>query len=215
VQETQAYAERASLVNASNGRNLDDEMNQAFSRRRSWFFTSAYRFLGNAEDAEDAVQEALLSAFRHIDQFRGQAQVSTWLSAIVSNSARMQLRLRTRYSCESLSEPVGEEKEYSMAEQLPDCRPSPEDECRSSELRTHLKELVTHLSPSLRRTFELRELEGLSTNEAAQILGVANGTVKSQLTRARAKLRRLMRKSLDPKPRLCRIDTVLPGMSGK
>jgi RNA polymerase sigma-70 factor (ECF subfamily) len=215
VQEAAAYTGSALLVDVCNGNSVNVEMNQAFSRRRESFFRSAYRFLGNAADADDAVQEALLSAFSHIDQFRGEAQVSTWLTAIVSNSARMQLRRRTRHIHLSLDEPVGEEEECSMADQLADCRPSPEDECLDSELRARLRDLVTQLSPSLRRTFELRDLEGLSTNETAQILGVADGTVKAQLARARAKLRRLMQRTLDPKPRVPGIDTVLPGMSEK
>jgi len=213
VQDAQANTGSIPLVNVCSGDSLDDEMSQAFSRGRSSFFRSAYRFLGNAADAEDAVQEALLSAFSHIDQFRGEAQVSTWLTAIVSNSARMQLRRRTRHIYVSLDEPVSEHEEYSMAEQLADCRPTPEDECQKSELRTRLRELVTQLSPSLRRTFELRDLQGFSTNEAAQILGVADGTVKAQLARARAKLRRLMRRALDPKSRTRRIDTAMPSLS--
>jgi RNA polymerase sigma-70 factor (ECF subfamily) len=214
VQEAEAYTGSIPLLN-SNRENLDDEVKQAFSRRRESFFRSAYRFLGNTADAEDAVQEALLSACKHIDQFRGDAQVSTWLTAIVCNSARMQLRWRARHIHVSLDEPVSEQEEYSMAELLADCRPSPEDECRTSELRARLKVLVTQLSPSLRQTFELRDLQGLSTKETAQILGVANGTVKAQLARARAKLKRLMRGALDPKPCARLVDTSLPGMSGK
>ena len=214
MQEAATYTGSAPLVDVSDGDSLENEMSQAFSRRRESFFRSAYRFLGNAADAEDAVQEALLSAFKHVDQFRGEAQVSTWLTAIVSNSARMQLRRRSRCTYVSLDEPVGDHEEHSMADHLADRRPSPEDECRDSELRARLRDLVTQLSPSLRRTFELRDLEGFSTNEAAQILGVANGTVKAQLARARAKLKRLMRRALDPK-RVRRIGTVLPGLSGK
>ena len=79
-----------------------------------------------------------------------------------------------------------------MSEQLPDVRPSPEDECQSSELRERLIDLATQLSPSLRKAFQLRDLDGLSTREAANLLGVADGTVKVQLARARAKLRRLL-----------------------
>ena len=215
MREAQAYTGSVPLVEVGNGDSADEEMIQAFSRRRASFLRSAYRFLGNAADAEDAVQEALLSAIKHIDQFRGEAQVSTWLTAIVSNSARMQLRRRTRHIHVSLDQPVGEEKEHCMADQFADCRPSPEDECRNSELRARLKDLVTQLPPSLRRTFELRDLEGLSTNETAQILRVADGTVKAQLARARTKLKRLMRRAVDPKPRSRRIGNFPPSMHEK
>jgi len=177
------------------------QMDDVLSRHRTSFFRSAYRFLGNTADAEDAVQDALLSAYKHLDQFRGQAQMSTWLTAIVSNSARMQLRRRPRYIHVSLDEPIGEEQEHSFSEQLADRRPSPEQDCRDSELSARLRELMTQLSPTLRKTFQLRELDGLSTNEVALLLGVAQGTVKAQLARARAKLTCLVRRALDARPR--------------
>jgi RNA polymerase sigma-70 factor (ECF subfamily) len=71
------------------------EMQDVFSRCRLSFHRAAYRQLGNAADAEDAVQDALLAAYKHLDQFKEQAQMSTWLTAIVINCARMQLRKRT------------------------------------------------------------------------------------------------------------------------
>src|SRR5580692_4109751 len=68
------------------------------------FYRTAYRYLGNAADAEDAVQDAMLSAYKHLSQFRRQARMSTWLTAIVINSARMQLRRRPRQPHISLDE---------------------------------------------------------------------------------------------------------------
>jgi RNA polymerase sigma-70 factor (ECF subfamily) len=185
------------------------ELQDVLSRHLPAFQRRAYRYLGNAADAEDAVQDAVLSAYTHLHQFRGQAQISTWLTAIVSNSARMQLRRRPRYLHLSLDEPIGDEGEYTMADQLADRAPNPEDECRSSELTSRLRELLPQLSPPLRKTFQLRELDGLTTSEAAQTLGVAEGTVKAQLARARAKLTKLMRRALGPKRR-GRTYTALP-----
>ena len=172
--------------------NADEEMNKARRRCRASFFRNAYRFLNNEADAEDAVQDALLSAYKHIDQFRGEAQMSTWLTAIVYNSARMQLRKRQRQIHVSLDEPLGEDQELTPSDSLTDGRPNPEDEYRESELHARVRGFVTHLSPTLRKTFELRAFDGLSINEAARILGVPNGTVKARLARARAKLRRLI-----------------------
>jgi RNA polymerase sigma-70 factor (ECF subfamily) len=80
---------------------------------------------------------------------------------------------------------------------LPDNAPTPEDECRQSELRARLMQFVEQLSPSLRTAYQLRVLDALTTSEAAQLLGVAEGTVKAQLARARAKLTKLMRRALD------------------
>ena len=164
-------------------------------------YRRAYRILGNAADAEDAVQEALLAAYAHLDQFRGQAQISTWLTTIVLNCARLQLRRRLRHVHVSLDESSEELKPVSVSERLADNRPNPEDQCRESELRARLTHLNRQLSPTLRRTFQLRDVDGLSIRETARILGVPTGTVKAQSARARQKLKELMRRTLRPQYR--------------
>jgi len=176
----------------------------------------AFRKLGNAVDAEDAVQEALLSAYKHLDQFNGGAQMSTWLTTIVINAARMQLRRRsryTRYTHVSLDERLGDEYESSLAEQIADEGPNPEDICRHWELREHVGWLLPQLSVRLRKVFQLRELDGLTTREAADILGVPSGTVKARLLRARAKLRELMRRPLNAEVTPARRSTALSVMA--
>jgi RNA polymerase sigma-70 factor, ECF subfamily len=172
------------------------EMQDILSRYRSRFQRSAYRNLGNVADAEDAVQDAMLAAYVHLDQFKGQALMATWLTAIVTNSARMHLRRRPRRPHVSLDEPLQEDQEYSFADRLADSRPSPEDDCRNAELRGYIVEAVAQLSPSLQRTYQLCGLDGLSLKEAAHTLGLAEGTVKAQMSRARAKLTRFLRRAL-------------------
>ena len=172
------------------------EMQDVVTRHLPRFYRSAYRQLGNAADADDAVQDAMLAAYKHLDQFRGQAQMSTWLTAIVTNCARMHLRKRPRQSQVSLDEPHGKDQKYCLSERLAHSGPSPEEEYRNSELRIRLLQSVAQLSPALRRAFQLRDLEGRSVKEAAQALGVAEGTVKAQLSRARARVIRLMRRAL-------------------
>lgn len=187
------------------------EMQDVLSRCRPLFYRAAHRQLGNVADAEDAVQDALLSAYKHLNQFKGQAQMSTWVTAIVTNSARMQLRRRSRQTHLSLEKQFPGEQELSWSERLADRRPSPEDESRESELRGRLMQFVAQLSPPLRKAFQLRDLDGLTTGEAARILGVPVGTAKAQLARARVKLRRLMRRALDAPTRpACTCITALP-----
>jgi RNA polymerase sigma-70 factor (ECF subfamily) len=166
------------------------ELDSVVSRYLPMFYKRAFRFLGNTPDAEDAVQDALLSAYKHLGQFRGQAQLSTWLTAIVTNAARMKLRRRDSYL--SLDEQQGEDG-LTMSERLPDSRPSPEEVCSTAEARDRLVEGVKQLSPKLRRAFQLRDLDGLTTKQAALVLGVPRGTVKAQLARARAKLAGIVR----------------------
>jgi RNA polymerase sigma-70 factor (ECF subfamily) len=172
------------------------KLQDVLSLRLPSFYRCAFRVLGNAADAEDAVQEALLSAYKHINQFRGQSQISTWLTTIVRNSALMQLRKRPRQIHFRLDEEFGEGQPRPLWEGLPDERPNPEEEFRNSELTARLRKCTALLSPTLRRTFQLRVVDGLSIFETARILGVPHGTVKAQMARARAKLARHMRPML-------------------
>ena len=185
------FIEGEGAVRSGVFRERAQELDSVVSRYLPMFYKRAFRFLGNATDAEDAVQDALLSAYKHLGQFRGQAQLSTWLTTIVTNAARMQLR-RRRSSYLSLDEEQGEDG-LTFSEQLPDSRPSPEEVCSTAEARDRLVEGVKRLSPKLRQAFQLREIDGLSTKEAALILGVPEGTVKAQLARARAKLAGIIR----------------------
>src|SRR5437899_4562336 len=181
-------------VNIGTGQRLDAcvveketlEMQDVLSEHLPSFYRRAYRYLGNAADAEDAVQDALLSACRHLDQFKRQSKMSTWLTTIVINSALTQLRRRPRQIHTSLDERIGEEEQgYCLSERLADCKPSPEDECINSELYGHLMNLLEELPPASRCAFQLRDLDGLTTSEAAKILGVADVTVKAHVSRAR------------------------------
>jgi RNA polymerase sigma-70 factor (ECF subfamily) len=197
MQTTKSYR----YTGVSDYKNAILEMQEVLSVRLPSFYRCALRVLGNAADAEDAVQEALFAAYRHIDQFRGQAQMATWLTTIVRNCALMQLRKRPRQIHLSLDEPTGEEEQHFVFEQLADERPNPEDECRNFELCARLHKSVARLSPTLRRTFQLRVMNGFSIFETARILGLPRGTVKAQLARARAKLARHMRPAIAPRLR--------------
>jgi len=168
-----------------------EELDCVVSRYLPMFYKRALRFLGNAPDAEDAVQDALLSAYMHLGQFRGQAQLSTWLMTIVTNAALMQLR-RRRGGCFSLDEEQGQEG-LTFSERLADSKPSPEEVCSTVQARNRLVEAVQRLSPKLRRTFQLRDIDGLTIKEAAHVLGVPQGTVKARLARARVQLAGIIR----------------------
>jgi RNA polymerase sigma-70 factor, ECF subfamily len=177
------------------------ELNSIFDLRVASFKRIALRVLGNAADAEDAVQDAFLSAYKHLDQFKGQAQISTWLTTIVVNKARMKLRQRSRQLHIAMDAEDRDENRHPLSDALSDRRPTPEEVCLRLEVWERLVQLLTRLSPPLRTTFQLRAVEGLTVREAAHVLGVAEGTVKTRLTRARIKLKQLMQKSLRGKGR--------------
>ena len=122
--------------------------------------------------------------------------MSTWLTAIVINSARMQLRRRPRHTHIPLEEGDRNNGVLPLVELLPDRGPSPEEQCRKSDLAENVMQLARHLSPPLLRAFQLRHLDGLTIDEMTEVLGVPEGTVKARIARARAKLRGLTRKTL-------------------
>jgi RNA polymerase sigma-70 factor (ECF subfamily) len=201
MQNTNADVGNDDRHETPNKEGATQQLEQILSGGLHPLYRRAYRLLGNAADAEDAVQDALLAAYTHLDQFRGQSQISTWLTTIVLNFARLQLRRRPRHVHVSLDESTGELQPVSVSEGLTDHRPNPEDECSKSELSARLTELHSQLSPTLRRTFQLRDVDGLSIRETARILGVPTGTVKAQSARARKRLKQLMRRTLRPRSR--------------
>jgi RNA polymerase sigma-70 factor (ECF subfamily) len=185
--------ERGEGVALESGTPSPAQMTPVLSHRLPNLYRYAYRLLGNRPDAEDAVQDALVAAFQHLNQFRGEAQLSTWLTAIVVNCARMQLRKRSRYTQVSLNSRIGEDKAYPLSDTLVDHRPNPEDECHKAWANARLMESVARLSPTLRRTFHLRYVDDLSVCETARVLGIPIGTVKAQTARARAKVLKSIR----------------------
>ena len=201
MQATETYIGSEPRLDVRIGEKEHREMQDVLSRCLPSFYRKAYRHLGNVADAEDAVQDALLAAYKHLDQFRGQSQMSTWLTTIVINCARMHLRKRPRQIHLSLDERFGEDQEYSISERLAHRGPSPEDECRKAELDTRVMKFAAQLSTPLRKAFQLHDVDGLSTSEAARILGVPDGTVKARVSRARAKLRRMMCRTIEVQPR--------------
>jgi RNA polymerase sigma-70 factor (ECF subfamily) len=204
MQKANAYGRNDEPDEMPSSEGAAQQLEQILASGLPSLYRRAYRILGNASDAEDAVQDALLAAYTHLDQFRGQSQISTWLTTIVLNCARLQLRRRLRHVQVSLDECTADLQPVSVSERLADQRPNPEDECTESELSARLTHLHTYLSPTLRRTFQLRDVDGLSIRETARILGVPTGTVKAQSARARKRLKELMWRTLRPRSRRLR-----------
>jgi len=200
MQDSEVRKENDQSLDVADHQSSSRKLQEVLSLRLPYFYRCALRVLGNAADAEDAVQEAVLAAYKHINQFKGQSQISTWLTTIVRNCALMQLRRRPRQIHLPLDEMEGKQQ-YFVWERLADRRPSPEDECRHSELTDRLRRCTTLLSPPLRRIFQLRVVDGLSISETARILGLRHGTIKAQLARARSKIARHMRPDLAARSR--------------
>src|ERR1039458_18445 len=182
MQATAAYIGNEQHLDVPAPENKTPELQDAFSRCLPVLYRTAYRYLGYAADAEDAVQDALLSAYKHLDQFRGQAQMSTWLVAIVSNCARMQLRRRPRQIHVSLNDQFGDEEGYTLSERLVHCGPSPEEEYRKAELHEHLMQFVEELSPPLRRAIRCSKAANAPRRMRRRSVGWPKSTRENGLT---------------------------------
>jgi len=148
----------------------------------------------NETDAEDAAQEAVINAYRHLDSFRAESKFSTWLTTIAINEGRKRLRKANSAAEDSLEE-AAEEKEgdYTPAP-LTDWREIPLEALERRELREALRRAVASLPEIYKQVFTLRDLENLNTEETAEALGLTAGVVKVRLHRARI----LLQKQLVP-----------------
>lgn len=195
MQGQESYIQAAEVDVVHAGVRGTGELEEAVSRYLPSLYRRAFRYVGDPHDAEDAVQDALLSAYKHLGQFKGTAKITTWLTAIVTNSALAQLRKRPRHSHVSLNEQLKDEQESSFSDTLADTRPNPEDECASSESHDFLMRCFSELSPSLQQAFRLHYMDGLTATEAAHLLNVSVATMKSRVWRARNSLKRMMGES--------------------
>jgi len=148
----------------------------------SFVYNVAYRMMGNPEDAEDVVQDAFLSAFRAFERFRGQSRITTWLYRITVNAALMKLR-KTKLA-RTLTQTGLEDME------IVDWSNTPEKGAANSELQEKLWEGINQLEPDLRAAVVLRDVQGLSNTEAADVLELTVSALKSRLHRARVLLRK-------------------------
>jgi RNA polymerase sigma-70 factor (ECF subfamily) len=146
------------------------------------------RILNNPQDAEDALQETFLKAFRSIKNFKEQSSISTWLYRIATNEALMMIRKRKPEINQVDLQKEDDSESYESLE-IVDWEKLPEDQLLSDEVADVLDESVQKLTPALRVVFVLRDIEGLSVSETAGILNLSEAAVKTRLSRARMHLR--------------------------
>jgi RNA polymerase sigma-70 factor, ECF subfamily len=162
----------------------EDALEQMFVASRSKFLAMAHSILQNREDAEEAIQEAFLSAHCHLRSFEGRSALKTWLTRIVLNSALMMRRKRKPVTIKSLSETDGSSEE-GWTESIPDLHPSPEALHAEHETFQFIDRVLEKMKPALRQAFTMTYYEDLSGAEASARLRVSCGTFKARLFRAR------------------------------
>ena len=166
---------------AEEPRQQTTDFEQVVEENADFVYNVALRMMGNPEEAEDVAQEAFLSAYRAYDRFRGEARASTWLYRVTVNAALMRLR-KTKQTREKTQAGLDEIE-------VADWTASPHDEAVNAELREALTEGLKQLERSLRAAVVLRDVQGLSSIEAAEVLDISVPALKSRLHRARVQLR--------------------------
>ncbi|HHB90398.1 MAG TPA: sigma-70 family RNA polymerase sigma factor [Anaerolineae bacterium] len=154
-------------------------------------YAIAIRMLNDPDDAEEVLQETFISACKNIHKFEGRSALGTWLHRIATNAALMHLRKRKHREV-SLDEPIEMAGGEDIYREVEDGSLAPDDHAMNSEVRDMLEKAIAQLPETLRAVFILREIEGYSTEETANILGISVSATKVRLHRARLRLRELL-----------------------
>lgn len=147
----------------------------------------ARRLMDDPTDVEDVLQETLIAACNHAEDFEGRSSLGTWLYRIANNAGLMRLR-KKRLPTISLDKPIELDDGY-VPRQLADWSLDPDQLVLADELRQVMDDGIAELTDALRAAFVMRDLEGLSTAETAEVLGISKSAVKVRLHRARLQLR--------------------------
>jgi len=165
------------------------------TRHHHRLYRMAHRIVRNEADAEDTIQNAYLHSFRRLDQFEGRSAVITWLTSIAVNEAFT--CVRRRVPLDSLDAPGPVTGDRNLVEFLAAPVRDPEQQAISRELETGIRTAVAALPEEYGAVFRLREIEGLTAEEAAERLGITKNCLKTRLFRARRLLRTHLRKGRD------------------
>jgi RNA polymerase sigma-70 factor (ECF subfamily) len=160
-------------------------------------YALAVSILNNPEDAEEAVQEAVLKALSHLSDFRSEAKFSTWLIRITINEARLKLRKDRRHLYESVDEQRASEDGEYFPKDFADWREVPSEAFQRKELGDALRRAIASLSLKYREVLILRDVQQLRIEEVAEILGITKGSVKTRLLRARLQMREALAPGID------------------
>ncbi len=159
------------------------------------------RTIGDRDKAEDLVQETFLRVYRHLHRYDPDRKFSTWIYTIASNLAKNELRNRSREPLVLYQTITKDREEDDRPLQWEDKSYLPDDLYKKRDLREKVEEAVQELPDHHRKIFALREMEGKSYQEIADITGLKLGTVKSRLNRARNKFAEIIEPRLDEEPR--------------
>lgn len=170
----------------------EEAFNRLVLRHQRRAVNLAFRFLGNYEDACDVAQEAFVRVHKYLTRFRGQCSFQTWFYKIVLNLSRNKYRWKRRHGFRQISIDNPNSENPGNPLEIPDMTFSVAREMRRKEIQASIQEALNRLPAKHRQIVVLRHMEGLSYAEIGEMLGCAEGTIKSRLHRARAEIRKLL-----------------------
>jgi RNA polymerase sigma-70 factor (ECF subfamily) len=172
------------------------EFERLMRQHNQRLFRVARSILKDDADAEDALQDAYVQAYRKLGEFRGEAELSTWLTRIVINQALMRVRSRSRHR--NVVSFTQQETGAAAELEVPDAHAeSPSDAALRGEVRKVLERRIDELPEAFRTVFVMREVEEMTARETADALGIPEATVRTRLFRARAQLREALDRDID------------------
>ncbi len=186
------------LVDRARGKDVA-AFEELLGRYEEKLYRLAMRFVRNENDAQEILQDVFLSAWRNLAGFEGRAQVGSWLYRVTVNASLMFLRSRNRHpeiAVEDVEPSVLHVSEHAH-HRGSDWSQQPDEKLQSEELKRHIQQSVDNLPDGLRTVFLVRDVEGLSTEETAELLGLSLPAVKTRLHRARLALREAIGRYFD------------------
>jgi RNA polymerase sigma-70 factor, ECF subfamily len=167
----------------------DAAFRELLERHQGRVYHHALRLMGNAEDAEEVLQDTFLKVFRHLDRFEERSRFSTWIYRIATNEALMRLRKARRAREVSLDERLERDGGEWAGDEIRDFARTALDHAMDAEIRAALEETLQELPPEYRVVFTMRDVDGLTNAEVAEVLDISVAAVKSRLHRSRMYLR--------------------------
>ncbi len=194
VQQGQAITDEELIARFQQGDNYAFDL--LVKRYKDPLLNFVFRFLGNANDAEDVVQETFLRLFKNKHYYKEIAKFSTWIYTIAGNLAKTELRKRRRKKFFSIHQHTQDERDF----ELPDTNATPDEATDAQITDQMIQAAINKLSPKFKEVIILRDIQGFSYEEISEVIHVPLGTVKSRVNRARLKLQQDLRPLMPEHP---------------
>ena len=168
-----------------------DAFEQLIDEHQKRIFSIAYRVAGNPDDAADMAQEVLVKIFKNLNKFKGDSKFSTWIYRVATNTCLDELKRIRRHPTYSLDQEIDTD-EGSISADIMDEAPTPEQAAERKAVQNAVNAAIARLGDDHKKVIVLRDIQGFSYEEIAEMMNCSDGTVKSRISRARAQLKKIL-----------------------